>query len=311
MNNVRCYILLLLLSIPAVAAGQFVIDNETAPKKQPKITIKDFDYRAGAATADAFFNPAQKKPGYALVSSAIIPGSGQAANGKWLRAGGYLLAEVLLLTVHFTRLNDARRQERRYEQFANENWSVVTYSQWLVNYYDQNGLSGQSINELRNQIEGVEPAYDTAVDWNVVDIELLRKIERNTPFIYPDRAGNNFSHSMPAYGSQQYYELISKYYQYGPGWRDFGSDQNGRELDNRYKLNWNGSDMPFNFFRGASLAEQFNDNYRLAGNMLSLLVLNHIVSAFDAFLTVKMKNNRLKAEANPLKTEMFSLKYRF
>lgn len=299
--------------VPVLASSQPIIFEEYAAKEETngQVSIEDFRYESDNESTNTVFSPFRKKPGFALISSAIIPGSGQAANDKWLRAGSYLLAEALLLTVHFTKINDARRQERQYEQFANQNWSVVTYAQWLDDYYRQNGLANQAMSELRAQIEGIQPSYNTDTDWSMVDIQLLREVERNTPFVYPDRFGNNFSHVMPDYGSQQYYELISKYYQFGPGWRDFGSNQNGQELDNRYKLNWDGTDMPFNFFRGSSLAEQFNDNYRLAGNMLSLLILNHIVSAFDAFLTVKVKNNHLKAEANPMRLNTFSIKYNF
>lgn len=267
-----------------------------------------------ARHASSFLEPARTKPGWALVSSAILPGSGQAANGKWVRAGIYLLAEAVTLTVHFASLQQARDREQRYEQFADNNWSVLTYAQWLVDYHDQNNLQNEFIDDLRNQVQGETPAYDTDSDWPAVDIELLRNVERNTPFVYPgdDPIGNPFSHVMPDYGSQQYYELISKYYQYGPGWVDFGQDRNGNPLDSRYQLDWNGSDMPFNFFRGANLAEQFNDKYRLAGNMLSLIILNHMVSAFDAFITVRLKNKRIETEANMLKpAQTFTIKYRF
>lgn len=313
LNNLRFYILLVALLLPAVLLAQPVKEARLLENSRQRLTMDDFKYRRSemVRNSNTLLNPVRQKPGLALLSSAVLPGSGQAANNKWLRAGAYLAAEALLFTVHISRLNEAKKQERVYVEFANENWSVVTYAKWLVDYYDQNNLSNSAIDELRNQVQGLNPSYNTEIDWNIVDIELLRRVERNTPFIYPDRSGNNFSHVMPDYGSQQYYELISKYYQYGPGWRDFGNNQNGGSLDNPYKLNWDGTDMPFNFFRGSTLAERFNDNYRLAGNMLSLLVLNHIVSAFDAFLTVKIKNNRIKAEANPLKLQSFSIKYNF
>ncbi|MDX1586809.1 MAG: hypothetical protein R3222_08695 [Balneolaceae bacterium] len=313
MTDLRCFILLAILLIPVFSVAQPVSGSVSLQHDRDPITMADFKYRSSENFQQdgSMINPIRNKPGLALLSSAIVPGSGQAANNKWLRAGAYLAAEAIFFTVHLTRLNDAKFQERQYEQFADNNWSVVTYAKWLVNYYEQNNLSNSGIDELRNQVQGLSAAYNTDIDWSVVDIELLRQVERNTPFIYPDGTGNNFSHVMPDYGSQQYYELISKYYQYGPGWRDFGSTQNGGSLDNLYKLNWDGTDMPFNFFRGSSLAERFNDNYRLAGNMLSLIVLNHIVSAFDAFLTVKIRNNRIKAEANPLKLQSFSVKYHF
>lgn len=316
MNKCCCSLLLaLLLCMPRLLEAQSVIKsgNSGADQATVKVSLDDFRYKASNYHAKSFIEPITQKPGLALVTSAILPGSGQAANGNWLRAGAYILAEAVLLTVHFNRLNDARSLERQYKQYAEENWSVVGYAQWLDNYYEQNGIAGsEALNSLRNQLEGVDPAYDHDVDWEVIDIETLREVERDTPFIYPDgSSSNNFSHTLPSYGSQQYFELISKYFQYGPGWRDFGTSRSGEPIDNVYQLSWDGSDLSSGFFQGSSLAERFNNNYRIAGNMVSLLVLNHIISAFDAFLTVKIKNNRLKAETNLLSPEMFSIKYRF
>lgn len=300
---------LLFVGILNIAVAQI---DRTADKK---ISIEDLKPRIDYAQSksDPFFQPLREKSGYALLSSAIIPGSGQAANNKWLRAGLYFVAEAVLVGIHIKSYRDAEAEERRYEQFANNNWSVVNYAKWLVDYHEQNNLTNEYIDELRNEVDGVTAAYNPEEDWRKIDIELLRRVERNTPFVYADRGVvNTFSHQMPDYGSQQYYELISKYYQYGAGWNDFGQDRNGNTLDSRYRLNWDGSDMPFNFIRGATLAEDFNDSYRLAGNMVSLIILNHIVSAFDAFLTVKIKNKRLEADTNFLNPQQtFSLKFHF
>ncbi|WP_171032753.1 hypothetical protein [Fodinibius saliphilus] len=285
----------------------------TAVRAQPNnsssnasnITIQELQPKINYTASTPFFQPIRKKAGLALLSSAIVPGSGQAANGKWIRAGAYFLAEIIFVGMHIKNLRDARAEERQYKRFANNNWSVVNYAKWLVEYHDQNQqINNPYINELANEISGVTANYDPDKDWNKVDLELLRNVERNTPFVFSDDGiGNKFSHVMPDYGSQQYYELISKYYQFGPGWSDFTS---------KYQLSWDGSDMSRYFFRGADLAEQFNDSYRLAGNMVSLLILNHIVSAFDSFLTVKIKNNRLETHTNFLNPyKSFSLKYHF
>jgi len=301
-------IFLLLLGISSVSYAQSIESS-----KAKSISIQDLKPKINFARSQSFYHPIQKKPGLALLSSAIIPGSSQAANGKWLRAGAYFLAEVILAGIHYKSYHDAKVEKRRYHQFADNNWSVVNYAKWLVNYYNQNNLDNSYIDQLRNEIAGKSASYNPRDDWKKVDIELLRKVERNTPYVFSgDRVGNTFSHEMPDYGSQQYYELISKYYQYGVGWNDFGENREGQSLDNFYQLGWNGTDMPFNFFRGAALAQDFNDSYRLAGNMLSFLILNHIVSAFDAFLTVKVKNNRLEADTNLLNShQTFILRYHF
>jgi len=269
------------------------ISSTSAQKLQEpqQITIDDLKPKINYAQSTPFYQPVKEKAGWALFSSAVIPGSGQAANKKWVRAGLYFLAEAVMIGVYLKGTHDAKVEERRYKHFANNNWSVVNYAQWLVEYHEQNNLSNKYVDDLEQHIQGKTAAYNPNSDWSKIDIELLRNVERNTPFVYPEHIGNNFSHVMPDYGSQQYYELISKYYQYGPGWNDFAT---------QYQLNWDGSGMPENFILGARLANDFNDSYRLAGNMVSFLILNHIVSAFDAYLTVKIKNRKLETETNLL-----------
>jgi hypothetical protein len=273
------------------------------PKSTQEITLDDLKPKINYTQNSPFYHPIQKKAGWALISSAIIPGSGQAVNKKWIRAGLYVLAEAVMVGIYLKSSHDAKVEEQRYKRFANNNWSVVNYAKWLIAYHDQNNLSNSYTDKLQQEVENVDADFDPDSDWSKVDIELLRNVERNTPFVYPEHVGNNFSHIMPDYGSQQYYELISKYYQYGPGWNDFSD---------RYQLYWDGSGMPENFILGAQMAEDFNDSYRLAGNMVSFLILNHVVSAFDAYLTVKMKNQKLEADTNLLNPHRtVTLKFHF
>lgn len=304
---------LLFISITLASYAQPVSKSKQISTDK-KITMQDLKPKINYGGSDPFYQPVREKAGLALLSSAIIPGSAQAANKKWIRAGAYLLADAVLVGIHVTKINDARRQQRRYNQFADNNWSVVSYAKWLVNYHDQNPqLQNPHIDDLRNEISGTTPSYNTAEDWQKVDLELLRQVERDTRFVYPDNeVGNTFSHVTPDYGSQQYYELISKYYQFGSGWRNFGTDRNGNDIGSKYQLPWNGSAMPMDFMRGSQLAENFNDSYRIAGNMISLLLINHFLSAFDAFLTVKLKNSRLETDTNIMNPyETFSVKYHF
>ncbi|MDZ7692609.1 MAG: DUF5683 domain-containing protein [Balneolaceae bacterium] len=289
--------------------------TEHNPEQTISILEENFAYQpAESSSKFAPIRAMQTQPGYAFLGSAIIPGLGQAANKKWWRAGAYLVADAIFLALHISNQNRAEELQQGYEQFADNNWSVVTYSKWLVEYHKQNGIYQDNafINELEEQVEGVDPTYSTSQDWGVVEIQLLRNVEKDTPFISSDgTVGNIFSHTMPDYGSQQYYELISKYYQYGPGWNDFGVNRQAKPLDSIYQLAWNGSDMPPHFLEGARLADRFNNKYRIAGNMLSYMILNHVVSAFDAFITVKLKNNRLETETNFFGSRQFILKYRF
>lgn len=272
---------------------------------QVSISIKDFVYKPENSPS----NILQTQPGVAFLSSAVLPGSAQAANGKWVRAGIYLATEAFSIVYYLNRTQTAKDQEQAYENFVHKNWSVVSYAKWLVQYYETNGLSNNELQQLKNQVNGAQADFsNTRNDWDKVDISLLQSIERKTPLVCGSCSSGNFSHVLPAYGSQQYYELVSKYYQFEAGWRDF----NPQTIPNyNYKYDTNGKFASPFFFLGASKADEFNNNYRRAGNILSLLVVNHVVSAFDALFTVKLKNARLQADADLMQADAFSLTLHF
>ncbi len=250
-------------------------------------------------------------------SSLIIPGSGQIRNRSWWKAGLFLAIEATSVYMFVDNRNDARVGERNYEKFANRNWSVVQYSNWLVQYHDVNGLENPHIDELRQMVGDTEASFDVESDWAEVDINLLRDVERNTPYITSDQnSANNFSHTMPEYGSQQYYELISKYYQYQAGWRDYNEfhdniGHTGTFYNERFVIDRGGSYASPFFYDGASMAKTFNSNYRRSNTFMSILIANHILSAFDAYFTLKLKQNRLKATSSILPGKQLTVTYSF
>ncbi|MDR9417929.1 DUF5683 domain-containing protein [Gracilimonas sp.] len=283
------------------------------------IHISDFRYQA-TSNENSIFSPLRNNAGAAFLASAIIPGAGQAANGKWVRAGIYFAVEAAGLIYHLARNAKARKQEEAYEQFTHRNWSVVAYAEWLVNYSQVHTLNNDW-QQLQAEIDGKTPDYiinsnnpDTRNDWDKVNISLLHRVEKQTPFYFKDRIGSNFSHELPDYGSQQYYELISKYYQYQPGWKDwYGAITTApNQSADMYRYFWNGEDEPFDlFYQGRDQAQEFNENYRVAGNILKLMLVNHVVSAFDALFSVQLKNSRIETETNLLKMEQFSVIWHF
>jgi len=248
-------------------------------------------------------NSLRTKPGLAFFSSAILPGSGQAANKNWVRSGIYLAAEGAAIFLISHNNSKAKTRQQNYENFVDQNWSVVQYAQWIVDFHEVNNLDNEFLSDLKNQVDGVNAAFDTSIDWSRVDLKLLNDVERNTPFIFSDMSSNNFSHTLPGFGSQQYYELVSKFYQFGPGWRDFNTPVTQNIAT--------ASAMSDLFFEGRDRAEQFNDNFRRADNIFALLIVNHVVSAFDAFFTVKLNQHRMQAKAGVLPGEQLQITYRF
>lgn len=278
------------------------------------ISLEDFRYTPQQNIGNfpgEVLSPFQNKAGIAFLSSAIVPGSGQLFNKKWVRGGIYLAAEILAVSLYIDRQNKAERHQREYENFVDDNWSVVKYARWLVDFnqhhkgitipYDSLSTPGHTLTD--------PPDYRTSDDWERVDLEELRRMERNTIFYNsdPNRPdGAAFSHVLPDYGSQQYYELVSKYLQFGPGWNDYP-----RPGNNPLELNWTEDYMPDNWFKGAQLAEQFNDEYRFARNMVTLMIANHLISAFDAMITVKLKESKIQPSFSLTGGRQFSFTYKF
>ncbi len=277
--------------------------------------------------SNSFLNTIEKTPELAMLSSAILPGSGQALSGKWGRAAGYFLVEVITITYFVNKNAEAKRKERAYEAYANKNWSVLAYAQWLIDYSQVNGLDND-YQVLQAELAELGPTENTpnfentTDDWRKVNLNTLRRVERKTPFIFniPSGCGSNdppdcliksnFSHVVQDYGSQQYYELMSKYFQFQPGWKDF-HNQRINNTNHTYQYMWDKTMMSANFIEGKNRAFEFNDDYRKAGNIVKLLIVNHVISAFDALLSGKLKNYKLETSTNLIGEESFSLTWHF
>lgn len=321
------FLVFITLFLPALVQAQIgeqsvVIRNCEKIETKDHFTKKDFitpvhqrKYLSDSETG--FMNRFRHKPGYAFAGSAIVPGFSQAANNNWIRAGLFFAIEVTSAALMIDLTRRARKGEQNYENWADQNWSVVQYSSWLVDYHDENGLNNPYLEDLREMLEGVDPAFDTKRDWNAVNLSLLRSVERHAPFVTTDSfTANTFSHTLPDYGSQQYYELIAKYYQYQGGWKDYNQfhdelGHTGNDFTERYFIDRNGNYASPLFYEGARRSERFNNQYRSAGHFTSLLLVNHILSAFDAYFSVKLKQNRLQATSSLTPGQQIKMTYRF
>ncbi|MEN3038114.1 MAG: hypothetical protein ABDI07_03010 [Candidatus Kryptonium sp.] len=113
------------------------------------------------------------------------------------------------------------------------------------------------------------------------------KVKRRTERYISIRAGG-FSHTLPSYGEQQYYELIGKYHQYSPGWNDFDRNFVPRDVSELKPT------QKFKFYsreRGKA-----NDFYTIASISAFVIVANHILSAVDASITAMLKNRELSSD---------------
>lgn len=267
-----------------------------------------------------YFNTEENRigsPAIAFFSSLFVPGSGQITNKKWWRAGLFIALESAGIYLAVSNRNKAKNGERSYKQFIDNNWSVVEYSNWLINYHEVNGIGNPYIDDLKDEISGNSATFNNQVDWDVVPLSLLRNVEKNTPFIVSDQqATNNFSHTLPNYGSQQYYELVAKYFQYQAGWRDFNRfhdniGNTGTFYNERFFIDRNGATASTFFFDAADMARSFNQNYRESRLFASILIANHVLSAFDSYFTFRLKQKDLQLSSSITPGQQLSLSYRF
>src|SRR5690554_6468365 len=71
------------------------IQDQNIGEAQKEIPLSKSDFLPVKNSDALVIEATQKNPGVAFLASAILPGSGQALNGKWIRAGIYFTAEVL------------------------------------------------------------------------------------------------------------------------------------------------------------------------------------------------------------------------
>jgi len=286
--------------------------SQSQPQKiGEEITLEDFRYVATEnqyqGTSNTFLKKIRTTPGYSFLSSALVPGLGQAAEKNWVRAAAFMAVEATAIGLRVTKQSSANSQQQQYNRFVDDNWSVVKYARWLVdykNFHEGANLTYDAVAESPGELNS-QATFNNQTDWDRVNLDALNQMEQNTPIC--DGQGqcrsSNFSHVVPRFGTQQYYELASKYFQFGPGWNDFNQNQ----LTNI----WSIDQMSANWQQGANMADLFNDNFRTAGNMATLLIVNHVVSAFDAFFTAKLNIKRLHAKASMQNGGEVTLSYNF
>lgn len=242
------------------------------------------------AESSGFLNSIGNSPGYAFLASALVPGLGQAANDQWWKTAFFVAVEAAAIGFYIHRENRGRDGERYYQEFGDENWSVVKYAQYIVDEHgDQHQFEFRELlsdagKEQYDANGAIVPEFDTQQDWPVIDINALREAERNSQY----GNGETFSHTLHDYGSQQYYELMSKYFQFGPGWA--GWDTNSHNVDNAI--------MPDDFWYHAGIGYDFNTDLNTARNMITILITNHFVSAFDAYFTQLLREARVSPAAS-------------
>lgn len=210
--------------------------------------------------------PGRKSPFLAGLFSLLVPGAGEAYSESYWKAAAFLVIEAAAIggTIYYNKRGD--EETLNFQHYADANWSAVRYAEWLNKYAP----------ELGQDIQGtihIDPD-GTKKPWERVNFNEINAIERQLP---------TFSHVLPPYADQQYYELIGKYRQFNHGWAE--SDPNTSEYLNN---------IPQQMLDYAKMHILPDDTYyKYSDRTMVVVIINHVLSAVDAAWTASRYNKNL------------------
>lgn len=254
--------------LPRHFTGIPSVDLFSAARRLPHERAARFDSNQVDVLNPALLNSIQtKSPWLAGAMSLALPGTGEFYSENYVKSGIFLAAEIAGWIVAYTLDKKGDRQTDLFQNYADAYWSVVKYAEWLNRFRSQN-ISIDSNTSLQ--------------PWERVDWNELNNAERT---VASGQQGRGFTHTLPPHGEQQYYELIGKYHQYSTGWYDF--DQNNPDF----------MQLSARFNEYSRMRGKANDYYNIASTAVSIVVVNHIISAIDAYFTAAGFNKSLHASA--------------
>lgn len=203
--------------------------------------------------------PKSKSPGKAFLLSALVPGAGQWYAGSRVKPFIFLGAEAASWMLYFKYEKDGDDLTDEFEAFNRTHWSREAYEDKYLNW-----------------------AYGYTDD-DDVPIE-----------------ATEISHHLPDTRTQQYYEMTGKYDQFAWGWDDATRD--GMVLDDFASSPGGapelrivgGSTIPYSARRLTyeTMRDDANKKYQNATNMVMVSLANHLISAFEAYFSVKAQNSK-------------------
>ena len=207
MQNKFCFVTLLLIVILiSPVKGQSPDYNLTGNlQTDSKILFDENEFQS--LPQISFQIEDEKSPFLAGLMSLVVPGAGEVYAGNYWKAAIFVAIEAVVITTAVIYDSKGNDQTEKFENYADENWSVVDYAQWL---------NDRGANITINQDESLPT-------WQRVNWTELNNAETG-------------HHKLPPYGDQQYYELIGKYHQYSPGWNDYTGGDNTTLLSPNFKF---------------------------------------------------------------------------
>jgi hypothetical protein len=219
-----------------------------------------------------------KSPLLGGAMSLLIPGAGEYYSGRLVKSGIFFAVEVAAVTAAIVFNGKGNNKTTEFQNYADQHWSAVDYAQWLLKNGGNYEVSGTTYPGF-----AIDP--NTALPpWQRVDFAAINAWEA-----LPHTIG--FSHVLPQYGTQQYYELIGKYSQFKYGW-DTYQFNGAHDGDDGYNVDY----IPQQMKDYAANRGKANDYYYAAEMATALIVANHVLSALDGAWSTSNYNKEITSE---------------
>ncbi len=231
--------------------------------------------------------PKEKSGVRAAFLSALLPGAGEAYAGSWWRSALFVGLEIAFWSANVYYDNKGDKEDNRMREYGLEHWDEQKY--WSKVYAEAVKMDlwdKQTLDVVKVEVQtnGNKYEYERIADDDYTQYkDDLRRMESKL----------NYTHSLPESNThQQYYEMIYKYlHQFGVGW----DDAPGFDF---YDNTANILHVTPHIGTYRDMRNRSNDYYDTATTMVSLVLLNHLVSAFDAAIAVKQYNKKIRYSFN-------------
>lgn len=225
--------------------GNFMQEQQFQQRQQiERLTDPDVMYAGSFNDFPGFdediYKINHRSTGRAFLYSLILPGAGEYYTGSKFKAAIFLGIEAVSWYGYITNYTTGQDREDEFKAYADQYWNPAAYRAWLV---DARGVPSDTV-----------------------------------PFRDDNGEPTTFTHHLPDFKTQQYYEMIGKYDQFQYGWT--GTNYNIADSTSEYRTDY------------LNIRNDANNKFDAARNFAIVAIANRIVSAFDAALSAHRLNKR-------------------
>lgn len=261
--------------IPVASSGQLYLANEALLNSDRSMLESSLKFNA--VSGDSFEFSYEKSPGKAFLLSAILPGAGEFyAGAKW-RALAFSSVEVFSWIMYFSNKNTGDDLENKYMKYADQHWDLIDWFELSpTNEKCGPGLTHHIF--LTYKVGDTEQEFMVDGNFNYDSLKAVAVTEGGV--IEPVK-------------TRDYYENIGKYHQFACGWDDY--------YDTHFRSGSLVSDTVYISPERKHYLRQrkdSNDALKMATNFATVIMFNHLFSAFHAQIAAKHYTSEAEKEVS-------------